>query len=755
MTRQTRYVEAPGAVEDPGWLEELVEEVKRPSRRLTVHGIGGGRGTGKTSALLYIGEQLKGESTVRLALKQHKGDVVTPANKVVLFDIDDVVGTDGVLRSLVSHLGDHFERASGKPDLGDHFERASGKPDPKDDILRTQVRLSHPERFVQLAVDLLPAQSKLPEAFAKEHTDLWDASRSLRKKCGDLVRDIAGADGSAVVLVDDLDLHPEHALPLLECLDQYFREAPLTVILAADPEQLRASVHAELTKRKIDDPAVAEAWVEKLVPVWWHVRARDPAERMDMLWKDEGDLWDNVTGQPVASQLNGWWSGAAELNVRAMEARLAAEKTMASFQEGDGVQSYDRQVRPLEKPLAYATTLLGPLLPHQPRKLKALHNLLVEATTWWGSPAGKQRLAEALLLDVDHVLPMLSGVLAVDVREPSLGLLNTARFAPGELREMLARFLTAGLMTQGGATVPGQAPGELAALEHVLAPPRYLKKRRSAARHLRALRQLAALWATFSHEGRSGASRKRWLVVSAQASAVEAIPGLTDYLHLDLRTPDGTALWASQAQFQDAVRPARAALADLLDVGGYELNVVARAPLPLMAWLGWLLRHRTPTMVWNVFRGDTQPFPAPDAPLRPSGPGAQLLRLTPELTWDAHHTSAAVVIDLLWNTSPQAADALQAASGAEVAWRLAPMSPSPIDAATVWLLLQEVVDVLARLRDQAGVTELHLGLATPDAVAFLLGRQLHELARICLYNYVAGKYIPALWLQDDQPEPAA
>jgi hypothetical protein len=132
------------------------------------------------------------------------------------------------------------------------------------------------------------------------------------------------------------------------------------------------------------------------------------------------------------------------------------------------------------------------------------------------------------------------------------------------------------------------------------------------------------------------------------------------------------------------------------------------------------------------------------------------LRAEPQEIAPERSDQAIVLVDLTGKSKPEQLDRFRRGGDkvdvdpghryrliAPIGWRVEPADLIPV--------LQDVLELLGRLRRDAGVEHFHLAFAGPDVVAFFLGQQFNALGRISLYEFYTGpeRYDFVFDLQED------
>jgi hypothetical protein len=146
-------------------------------------------------------------------------------------------------------------------------EHHSELPEPLDEADEALAKMEDPERYLDLEKDLVPSASKLPAAIAKLRVKLSNADKDLHRaltRWGASV--FASKKGRLLLLIDDIDLCPELAFPLIDLLTRYLRDVPCVAVLCADEETLLSAVKSAMVERR-SPPELARPLLAKHVPL--------------------------------------------------------------------------------------------------------------------------------------------------------------------------------------------------------------------------------------------------------------------------------------------------------------------------------------------------------------------------------------------------------------------------------------------------------------------------------------------------------
>lgn len=739
-------------------LRRLVERVARwiedPERRALgsrawVAGIYGGRGTGKTSFLQTLFKVLKKPDSSRGTKPQCVLPNVESAADGI-FAPADAGQEDDLLFLLLDHLK--------------HRSPTGSTVKGFDEARLAQVRQKDSARFLQYAQDISPSEKEIPRLLMEVHNDIAGTTSSIKTAFHDILSSLRTADQTLVLLVDDLDLQPHRALELLELVYLFMSHPGVVVLLAADRDLLINSVDRALEHRGLKSGGLANALVTKYVPYQWMLPVPSVSTRLDDLWHQD---------QSSPPELPRWWSEEFRVLYRS---------------------EHDRK--------ALAQTLLGPLLPRSYRGLKTLHNRLLslrdelstdEAADSALASLVPHHLVEELQLAREFVAPFMSMVAAIDVRFPELGVLTILRESPSELLKSLDRLGSAPIAKQlrqldtmtksellvvadavdrvassiGSRHQPDDDDRETAPLDR-LRPPYFEARRLGEVKQ--ALFQLAESWKDLRQRAAAAPVETRLLAVSMMTDALAMIEPQwihrfaredVENWHIDLR-PFVAAGKGVPEELRGARREAYSQIKQrrvLGFAGAVELHVKAR--LSFVLWLGWELRYLRPVTAYNVYGDDRIPFDGPPKPLRFADNDVYwLLEPVPSDLPPARSREAIVLVDL---TGRSTADQLgtffiDRATGEQPSvgdhrYRLLGPLNRRIEPPDIVPIIEDVLELLGRLRRDRGVERFHLAFAGPDVAAFFLGQQLNAIGRVSLYEFYSDHYEYVFDLEEARPAP--
>lgn len=733
-----------GAQDAPPELTGLAEELSRwileeaPRDRLSVLALLGARGAGKTSMMNALLGRLAEHKAVRLPKPSDTRDPSPAA-----FDLG-ICDPDGdLLFDLLAYLERSYVRGGSKEQLEKVLKETRWHA----------ARRADPERFLALIKDTAPSADVLREQLADEMFKVARVDDDLREQLGRLIDRILerpGDDTTLIVLpVDDLDLLPNRALDLLDLLNRFLSNRPVLVLLGAHEDHLLAGLQQNLADDKRALPGLDRALYDKLV---WRRRLlpRWSAERCYALLRDVQEY----AGSPVQPLLPRLWEGLDDARLRAATEDMRLR--LQPFGSASRALAADATVESLSK------EQLLPLLPDTPRLTKALHNRWVDELEPSEDARRRERL-DSLVRWLGVSAPfarwMTALVLAADQSEPEWGLWTRWRDQDPRLLEELSE--QGELLRLAWQEAPDDSDRvDRASLLRRVTPWQPGEVEESARRG-----RWAHLVAALVALRQGGTLRRQRLLVSVDADAAavarDNLPAISETLHLDLRATPGEAR-PPMDELRRRLEEKREEISKL--TSGAPLEVFARAPLSLLAWLGWTLRYRDVALAWNLQSGQKTAFPLPPRRLRPNG--AREPRVLRQHKTQNHQSrdskEVVLAIDLLghlsWGEGPGGQRVL---NGLPEALALLPicllqrrgqvLQPSELTPGLI-----EVLNAIEALTQHDTTRTVHLLLACPDVFAFALGRQLHMLGLVKIYEYNrnTGIYESGFELTGDQPPDA-
>ncbi|MCC6552089.1 MAG: hypothetical protein IT372_03580, partial [Polyangiaceae bacterium] len=640
--------------------QEIADWVLEPERAAGgwVVGVYGGRGTGKTSLLFTLLDILRKREEASNSpgktspcvlparsdqkVDEHRSEEV---RELALFAPADAGHDDDLLFLLLEHLKKY---------------PGSGKCSGFQEVWTAQVKKQDSDRFFKLAEEMSPSDKQLPQDFVRIHGEIAETTAKIREGFKVIVSHLKTRDQRLVLLVDDLDLQPHRTLELLELLNLFLNQPGVVVIVAADRDLLVRSIAQALRKRDIDRADIADALLAKYIPYQWTLPIPREAERLNEVWAAEPNPGD---------ELPDWWSERAVALYRAY------------WPEGTS-----RHREAPQDPRDLAKQLLAPLLPRTYRGLAAFHNRLRSlraGPTTALTPAGWPGLG----VGDDLVAPLISMVVAVDVRFPELDLMSALRETPSMMTDVRLQLqsdrrrepdpeeedrarlprsrsegeLVAETLDRIAETIEQGLRGkegpsaELPVLDR-LTPPYLDGRRLGEARKV--MRQFAAAWAELiRHSAPAPVGRERFLTISMMIDALALVESLwrgrydetsVKEWHIDLRPLVSAGRGAPQE-----LRAARTeALRMLRERGilGYEgrVELHLKAKLVFTLWLGWELRYLKPVTAYNVVGDARVVFAGPTEPIRFEDIGFfRLLHPEPPQVSSEPSREAVVLVDLI------------------------------------------------------------------------------------------------------------
>ncbi|MCB9796301.1 MAG: SAVED domain-containing protein [Alphaproteobacteria bacterium] len=699
-------------------LDQLTDELlrwildERPKDHTAVVGLFGRRGGGKSSALRTLLEKARTSGRVAVPTREGKPAWLDPD----LFGRHDDL-TFPLLELLGSTSGDAHEEDLKR--LGDAYAR----------------RLA-PEHILSAERDMAPSKAALIQVVVEHHRalsrlpgELRDGVRQLCDKLGD------HPDQPILLGVDDLDLHPEVALPLLEMVRNALDHPRLVIVLTAERGQLLRGVYQQLRRREPARPAfqpeayqddvylhtLAGELLAKTVPFRRDIRPVPSERALTYLLAPEA-------GDPRSSVLSAFWSEDAVGELIAAVTLRQPEREPQAQQRAFSDVVFEPETEPLPE---VGVEDLRALLPDTWRGLKALHNALLHEHASGG-------IGQALGLDTPGARLAGALLLAVAVRFPELELERWLTEQPGRLADAIRPL---GPLED---LMEGQTQNPLRAKLFGGRMPLEVGRDRDAEDRLYLVGRL--LDAVLNPGLLLKIRGSELLTVSVFADALAAAdqllgvarPSDAQAFHLDLRDLTEPGQRPSVAALRGAIEQLPTWLTEhgVTDRQG-GLTVLGRAPLSLMVKLGWLLRHRRRLYALNVYGDRLTVFPAPLEPVRPARGLSEVsrsgLRWQPERSRLGPATEAVLLVDLLGRSQPSDLAAFPVDPDA-MRVRLVREREGPVHPEDTPDLLRGVVQAIDELQVDLGVRTVHLGLIAPDAVALLLGHNLGAMGHIVLYE---------------------
>lgn len=761
-SRRALVPESPVVVSEATALGKLVGSVYERMSELDVSAHGqvlalyGGRGTGKTSALLTLLARLRKANADRsdLAVEERptriewllprirRGSDEPLDSPRQLFVPEYSRVDDDLLFMLLAYLENRYQ-----PEVKEAIQSLANRKtaSPLTRIRWAEVRRRMPERFFAFERDSSVSSKDLPRRLVRSQVRVTQATESIRDSFQQLIRCLTADpkppsrphNRRLVLFVDDLDLQPQRALDLLELIQLFLLHPQVIVVLTADREQLIHSLAVSLRRREADPkgPAtidssqgerLAQAFLRKWVPIGFDL----PRPSMEERWafRPQSRPQSMKDAESIAQRMVGeFWQTAEE-----------------RFRDGS---HFD-----------VAKEYVTPLLPNTYRGMISLYNRISTFDKMrWVSTARKSQFG----LQPAMVEPFLSLLLSIEVRHPELGLLELLedfeRDFLSELYGMVVREETTidrdreqgthdDRLAPEGKDLRRTSPEQTPLLSERLRPLLSLELRR-AQEHLASLAQS---WFKLSDEG----TPHRLLYISLNANAQERgqrLAGRTRYTRVDSLdlTEFAKGGRAEPDQLQAARDKATSSLSGLAFPGDIQarVDILAKAQLPLLLWLGFKLRYLSHVTMYNDSVRGLDPFEVPAERVLQPEKGREYIRLHPvaesqesaELL--SHPNDALVIVDFLGRSQPDQLGRFQGKDQqplrTKVSTRLVPIGEvQPLSSPQQ---LQEVItDVLQHLYalQGQGIDRFHLVLIGPDVLAFFLGQQLNAWT-ISLYEFYA------------------
>jgi hypothetical protein len=743
---------------------EWILEEERLGKGPWVAGIYGGRGSGKSSLLLKVLEDLHGlhdiEQKVMLPKLAPEHSQLPPT--AALFAPTDTRDHDDLFFLLLQYMENFYE---GKKE---NFEEAK----------LHEVRRRDFTRALEYDQDISPSHERMIANLVDRRCEAATSTRKLQvcfeKICSDYST-INGKKRRILFLVDDLDLKPERALELLDLVRLFLCHKGVIVLIAADKSLLVESIYSGLNEREIGVPGLASALLAKLIPIEWQIPTADEDERFNF-------LWNNKDARP---ELPYWWhkKSAERLGKAEIIKRIAGAEADETLPEDDLWASVEKEVsqdygnlEDEDAPMKSARKTLCPFLPLTFRGLKAMHNRLVSLHVQYQDNkifASEQEMvldnnilngiANALELDRFLVPSFLSILASIDIEYGELGLFSALNESPQNVADSLRVLFDPQTSEERDHTLWSN----MVILDRLQEP--WLAGRRRGQAEM-TLRQLAELWQWWKKDIPGTTQvEDRFLAVSLNANAFERGRSLwsgrfddaqVEKWHIDLRqygeeqraSPED--LRSARARADERIR--ESGIADFF--GAVEL--LTRAQIPLVCWLGWRLRNLRRLTAVNDFAGKLTPFYAPLEPLRYHDRGElKVLDRQTESEISSGYDEAILLIDLIGKSGFEHTksfyknvDSTDPIVGFRVRLGPQPGMELRITPDTIMDVLEDAYECIAELKKKRHLGTIHLGMVCPDVFAFFLGRELNAYGPIYLYEYYddvkGGRYLQTIAIPD-------
>jgi SMODS-associated and fused to various effectors sensor domain/AAA ATPase domain len=734
-----------------------------------IAGVYGTRGSGKTSLLWTIYNCLR-ERNEKLAPAARPRACVLPvcaSPSEALFAPAATRRDDDVLFMLLAHL-QKYQEGDRPPAPPDGFQKAR----------TAEIRRKDLKRVIDYEQEIATSPQRFLERLIEVHDQAARTTSSLREILQKLLGSLKQEGETLPIFVDDLDLQPQRALEILEILHLFMNEPGVVVIVAADKDLLLHSIDRALERDGRHHPGLASALLAKYVPHEWLLPTPSETERLEFLFEPRH------TGEPTRSALSWWWPDEAVQGLLEVRTALRQERR-DRVREDDEDDEDDADVERGDEAAPLPSTVQEmvrhfwlPLAPMTYRGLKAFHNRLsgwqdrLRATLPHTDEIGLLRDMRRRYADLGlnrHLLrPFLAMMASLDVTWPELEILVALERSTGSVGDALST------MSSGTLTELARA-GAMERAEDLRAPLLELQpedlpvlsalgqKSRFARSDLGEVkRRLRWLAMTFKDWRRSGggivAPEERFLAISFHSNALEESAVLWRSLisaeeaarwHLDFG-PDIRGGKPQPPEIRKARARALSFLRDEKELTSFQgrLEIFARAPLSFLIWTGWLLDRLRSVTVYNA--NSKTPFGGPAERLTFRDRGQyELAKVVLSAAAEAQPGdagSAVVIIDLTpdhkvqeWQLDRFQRDGALVRSA--VRGLFTRRSGVPILPKDLVPILQDILELIGRLREDHDIRHLHLAFAGPDVVAFFLGGQLRAQGMtIDLYDLFGDKY---------------
>lgn len=738
MTTYKRRPEQPDPSDDDPLLGAIVpwilDTAAHRDRLLQVAGIWGPRGSGKTSILLKLLARLKGAAEKRendfpLVLPRCDDEEPRCAKecqksvplKFAPFEpeqLDDSLD-DHLLSSFFSYLKDRYTDVDSK-----HLEKAK----------TLLVEQAHQSLLLGYVTEVAPSkESALKEAekFLEPHFRLSGELRTLLKKAFQEL--VPPGKKYLILCIDDIDLVPHRSYDLLRCLHLYFRNLPLIVFVAGDRPSLLQHVESRLNALHGRNPADLAAHVlAKYVHYDWYIEDFDPRfssgqALTTILFDDKENHFD----------VSRWWTAKAERMLRRGWGRVRREPGA----HADPTPTW-KQAGHFYLSRFAPTTWRG--LKRTYNRLAALEERLKLTQETNHEQPARTEFSGGFAPDL--LKPLLSVVVAADEAFPELDLYATfcaLRWEPDRIQVFLDREIAD--LTKAWKT-----------RKHPRLLPSSLPWRRIL--HLRdILKELRDFLEVLKYAGEAFAPAL-FLAITACPAATDAYESSSPFWRDRLDLPpsnvqhlDCRHLARQGRPNADEVRQIIAHLQQNLPNFDVQTSIFPSALLSILAWVGWYIRYKPAKNLALVHQeGGT-------------GEYSEYLVDAVESRIDREQTSPSIteVVDTKQTEEPsrlgaETHDALvlvdirREPDGSERAPSFIDKAGNPVPAALAVKLVSNpgfrltpdnastvLSDVVWLLRDlrNSGYNRIHLAMACPGVLAFLIGRHLHPFSPVEIYEY--------------------
>lgn len=707
-------------LDSPAWLERL-ESVADQIRaivdggreELHVGAIWGPRGTGKTSFLETLYRRLSDdrglEAKLILAKKDSESKVESKRPPLFAPDLIDDSNGDHLFAHLLHFLKECFD--------------FSGQ---LDGPLRLLTEHQFHEDFKGFESETATSKEALKTELVERLTTRATFSSKLREAIRESIQAVSSrTDSDAkrwfLLLIDDIDLVPHRGPELLTLVHLYLRDLPFIVVLAADREQFVEHTEVHLASRHgRHDRALALQYVAKQVPYEWTVPLPGPQERLEDLL-DRSDK-DSHKGMLFGHKLEG--------DFRSETAELLSN-TWARLPRGPGSNTSWKT--------AFAEHMLAPRW----RAINRTYNRLAALREYPGTIAAWQ---ERIGVPATLVHSVLSAVVAIDEKHPQLALWDAFE---SDTEEVISNLLS---LLPDDDVLPRSAPASdvsnVGAPRDRLCPPWYV------GRELIAARRTLTVLAEFLKAARRTSNHAFRVILALTASRLT--DARKELLDSDSLTPtDASNLRELDlSKYSARGRPTADEIASMLPVLNESPELVdpecdtiyPRAPLSLALWLGWHTRQRArPLAVIGLFAGKMSTFRVDSEMIDRRRREALELERPIDLTGEAPPEGAArradealVIIDVRPepDSSSRAPNLWRGEASVFPGQLYKLVSPRGfiLSEDNLAEVLADVLWLLQELRE-SGVKRFHLALATPIALAFFIGRELHPFIPVDLYEH--------------------
>lgn len=693
-------------------------EPHEPSLRIAA--IWGGRGSGKTSMLHTILHLLDQQENARLRLPRSESNCHPKhTDRGRLFEPFKVIGGGD---RLFIHLLEFFRERYWQGEQGPPFAKT----------LTYEAQALAPDRFLDYERDVASSESQLIKKTVEFYRGLGSRSIEIQK---DIKAEFGKLGQRVVLLIDDLDMQPQHAYELLQVLHTYLHATDVVVILAADHEQLLGTVDHRL-REKIDMPGLGAQVLAKYITAEWRLPTPDKRERESELFTPKRKSDPGYRTHTFSS----WWDGF-RAPLQKPQDEIISERGAA-----DQNSSNEAKIDPRQ-----AMDLFIEASPPTWRGLCRLHNRAIALEQLFKTLeklSGTYR--ERVNSSLRNVPAFLAVLLAFDESFPELLIFESFEREGLRVQQALSPSPT-GEENNPQWEIPDEEAILFPVRDRLLNAQVIHGQRRGQAESL--LRRLGLLWRDIwmKSSEEEGVSHK-FLAISvnddAQARSKDWwTPMVVDgdeVDHIDLRKE----VLGGRPTAEEITRLCETLENDhSASLKRDHQQLFAMAPLSLAAWIGWYTRYVQGLKVLAENRQEGR-FHIFSPPIGDEFEPGYLIFHKPERipvpSTNAQVYDAAVLVDVRPNPDRSSSPIpFKTAGGTSVEFsQYLKLASEPnfqlADDQQVADIIHDLRLVLNDLRDNYDIRRIHLGLAVPSALAILIGRELHPWNPVLVYEYTPG-----------------